>query len=347
MRYYCSYFDRNYLVRALALIDSLHTHERQPFTFFAVCLDELTRVILTRLALPNVVPLPLHEFEAGDGELCGARSNRDQVEYYWTLTPTVILRLLERNRHIDVLTYLDSDLYFFSSPDPIYNELGADSILIHEHRFHDSFKPAIIYGRFNVGLLSFRNNDDGITALQWWRERCIEWCYNYLEDGRYGDQLYLDSWPERFRGVHILEHAGAGVAPWNNLQYHFEQLQDTTVTVDGLQLVFYHFHGLLFRHPNYVILSKLFSHKFTADIILLCYLPYVKKLFEKIDLLQSVLPEFNFGLSCTYWNAANAAIARNIASIKISDAQGVSHIPETVTLDKELTLLVSEQVING
>lgn len=346
MRYYCTYFDKNYLIRALALIDSLNTHERQPFTLFAVCLDELTRTVLTTMALPNVVPLPLHEFEAGDEDLRSARKNRDLVEYFWTLTPTIILRLLERNRQIDLITYLDSDLYFFSSPDPIFSELGENSVLIHEHRFHEAFKPAIIYGRFNVGLLSFRNNHDGLTVLHWWRERCIEWCYSRLEEGRYGDQLYLDVWPEKFRGVRVLEHVGAGVAPWNNLQYRFEQRADGRVTVDGLALIFYHFHGLLFKHPCYVILSKLLAHKFTADIILLCYLPYVRKLMEKIDAVRSIVPGFDCGLASSYWNAAHVAIIRNAGKITVSDDEGQHSELDTLRLDGELSLLVTEQVIH-
>ena len=45
-RFYCTYFDSNYLVKALALIESLNTHERKPFHLFAVCQDELSRIVL-------------------------------------------------------------------------------------------------------------------------------------------------------------------------------------------------------------------------------------------------------------------------------------------------------------
>src|SRR5205814_3398175 len=66
-------------------------------------------------------------------------------------------------------------------------------------------------------------------------------CYDRLEDGKYGDQKYLDDWP-RARGVHVLEHPGAGLAPWNWMRYRIA-FDGHTGTVDGHPLVFFHFQG--------------------------------------------------------------------------------------------------------
>ena len=42
--------------------------------------------------------------------------------------------------------------------------------------------------------------------------------------------------------MHVLQHAGAGLAPWNFDRYDFGGSERTGYTVDGAPLVFYHFH---------------------------------------------------------------------------------------------------------
>lgn len=346
MRYYCTYFDRNYLVRAMALHSSLLAHEKEPFTLFAVCLDEITRTMIEHLKLEGVVTVPLHAIEAHDEDLRAARANRTPTEYCWTLTPTVILRLLEWHPEVEAITYLDADLYFFSSPDPIFDEFRGHSVLIHEHRFHEEFKEAIVYGRFNVGLLCFRRDDEGMEVLRWWRDRCNEWCYCDLQDGKYGDQLYLDSWPERFRKVRVLEHIGAGVAPWNNMQYRYAQRGDGAVTVDGLPIIFYHFHALHLAHPRYVILSKLLAHKFPEPLIKLCYFPYIQSLHRAIERIWEILPEFDFGLHGEFMKE-HAAIILEARSAQFHDKDGKSPDVRLSPLDERYSLLVTCQVVPG
>jgi hypothetical protein len=175
--------------------------------------------------------------------LAAAKRNRSLVEYYFTCTPSLPLHVLDRYPGVDVITYLDADLYFFADPAPVYKELGESSVLIVPHRFPHHLKHLEMYGIYNVGLLSFRNDERGRACLRWWRERCLEWCYDRLEDDRFADQKYLDDWPERFAGVAVFQHKGANLAPWN-VSGHCLKQQRGKVLVDGESLLFYHFHGL-------------------------------------------------------------------------------------------------------
>jgi len=294
MRTYCTYFDRNYLFKAVALIDSLNRHEKGPFQFLAVCLDEISRTILNTMNLPNVVAVPIHLLEERDEPLLEAKKNRSLVEYYFTLTPTVILRLLSRY-DLEEITYVDADLYFFSSPDPIFAEFAGHSVLIHEHRFSPRHRHRIIYGKYNVGLLCFRNDDRGLAVLKWWRDRCIAWCYARLEDGKYADQLYLDDWTERFDGVRVLENIGAGVAPWNHDQYAFSRDEAGRILVDGNPLIFYHYHALLMINPDVMVLDKFHVYAMDEEMLPLLFLPYIHALTHGIKAVKAILPDFDFG----------------------------------------------------
>ncbi|HVR60805.1 MAG TPA: glycosyl transferase [Polyangia bacterium] len=297
-RYFCTLADRNYLVRGLALIESLQRHERGDYTLYFVCLDELTRVVLTALDHPNVVPVPLHAIEAGDEALAAARANRTFVEYYWTLTPSIIRWLIQHYPAIDVLTYLDADLYFFSPSDPVYAELGSRSILIHEHRFTPDLAYMVAQsGRFNVGLLSFRRDADGMGALEWWRDRCNEWCYQRVESGKFGDQMYLDDWPTRFRNVVVLQNVGAGLAPWNVGNYRISAENGKTPTVDGGPVVFYHFHSLQVPRPDVVLTSKHSGFPLVEQLLRGCYVPYAEALWRQGMAVKAVLPTFAFGMN--------------------------------------------------
>ena len=242
-RHFCTYFDSNFLVKGLTLYRSLVQHVRESFTLSVLCFDDLTYQTLKRLSLPGLQPISLAEFEAGDEDLARAKQNRSRVEYFFTCTPSLPLFLFRRNPDAESVTYLDADLFFFSSPDPVFKEFSQGSTLIVGHRYAEHDRHLEQFGVYNVGLLSFRNDASARECLEWWRTRCLEWCYDRVEEGRFADQKYLDDWPQRFRGVVVLQHKGANVAPWNVFQYRITRENDR-VRIDDDELVFYHFHRL-------------------------------------------------------------------------------------------------------
>ncbi|MEI6819393.1 MAG: hypothetical protein WCL19_07295 [Verrucomicrobiota bacterium] len=84
---------------------------------------------------------------------------------------------------------------------------------------------------------------NGNTCLNWWRDRCIEWCHARPQDGKFADQKYLDQWPELFGNVAILQNPGVNVAACNLAGIDLCHDRGIT-TVDGHPLIFYHFHSL-------------------------------------------------------------------------------------------------------
>lgn len=316
-------------------------HETKDVTIFVVCLDELTRTILKKLDLKNVVLIPLHEIERGDEELLAAKRNRALVEYYWTLTPTVILRIIERYPHIDLLTYSDADLFFFSAPDPIFDELGDDSVLIHEHRFSPGLEQLAEHGIYNVGLLCFKNDVRGLEVLRWWRAKCNEWCYARVEDGKFGDQLYLNDWTERFQGIHVLKHIGAGVAPWNQIQYRFATDPSGSVSVDGMPVVFYHFHAFDFFSPDVIVLAK-HGYTLTNDVVHYCYFPYILNISKMVDLILRLSPDFNFGLYVNGILSDNHAYVIKKQYIHVVNSLGISG--DNFELDNMWTCYCASQI---
>jgi len=243
MEHYCTYFDRRYLARGLALYRSLERHAG-PFRLHALCLDEATERALARLDLPGVERLALAAFEQGDERLLAAKKSRSLVEYYFTCTASLVLYLLRRCPEAGRVTYLDADLFFFGSPAPLFEEMGAASIALVEGRYPPQWRKKLErFGKYNVGLLVFRNDERARACLEWWRERCLEWCYDRLEDGKFADQKYLDEWPERFGGVTVLRHPGVNVAPWNVAGSRITT-SGGRVLVNGAPLVCYHFHNL-------------------------------------------------------------------------------------------------------
>ena len=292
-RHFCTLFDQNYLFKAVVLHRSLLRH-CPSFHLTAFCFDDEARRVVDELELPHVSTVSLGELEAFDPELHGVKADRSSVEYMWTATPALPLYELGNRLELDEVTYLDADLMFFSDPEPIFEELGDDSVLITPHRFSPELAHHAINGIYNVQFLTFRRDERGLRALNWWHDRCIEWCYYRFEDGKLGDQKYLDDWPERFEGVHVSRHKGCGLAPWNITQFDVRETPQG-VYVDEDPLLFFHYHrvrllddgGSVWRPPGYYI---------SPENRRLVYNPYLAELREAVAQVQQCVPAFANGL---------------------------------------------------
>lgn len=294
MRFFCTLFDRNYLFKGLVTLRSL-AQNCPELRVFVLCMDDTTQSILEKLDLPYVTCIPLTNVESK--ALLAVKPLRGVAEYCWTLSPCVPWYVLENYPEVDFITYIDSDLMFTSSVEPLFEEIGDNSIAIIEHRFSPRLQDREVNGRFCVEWVSFRRDEEGLKCLARWREQCIEWCYYRLEDGKMGDQKYLDEWPSLYPACHILMHPGAGIAPWNYSQYVFTgKLDDQhNVLVDGHPLVFYHFHQFqLLANGQFDRLSSFYTEECAEPEEI--YAGYERLLRLTISEARAVQPGFDHGL---------------------------------------------------
>ncbi|NWF88261.1 MAG: glycosyl transferase [Ignavibacteriaceae bacterium] len=274
---FCTLFNTNYLARGLALYYSLEKVCSE-FHLYIFAFDNDTYEILNRLGLKNATIISLKQLE--DNELLSVKSDRTLAEYCWTATPATIYYVL-KNFNVESCTYLDADVYFYLSPKVIFDELGSKSILITEHRFSPEYKKdEKENGKYCVQFITFKNDEHGLEALTWWKSQCILWCYNRHEDGKFGDQMYLNDWSTRFKNVHVLQHLGGGLAGWNISQYNFIKESEKFYGVEkksGKQfdVVFYHFHYLrMYTNGKIDLGPRIISEKAKEYF----YKPYLKEL---------------------------------------------------------------------
>ena len=280
-------FDVNYINIGLTLWRSLQkTH--QDFTLYVCALDNAAYSALSKLAKNNssLVPIALSDVEAADPEFAACKNNRSKVEYYFTLSPVLPQYLFNKFSGVDEFIYLDADLYFFQSIEPLRSELTASGgkVLICEHGFPPHLDFRLAFGRYNVECQIYRRNG-AEAVLAWWRSQCIAWCGDKLDNGRFADQKYLDDFPTMFpQLVTVSRNAGAGVAPWN-----------WPLRPSKNRWIFYHFQGFKFiaRHLVCHNLGS-YANYATADIRRV-YAEYAGNLLETQRFLaQELGMEFAF-----------------------------------------------------
>ena len=281
LRQYCTYFDHRYLSRALAMMRSLRRVEPAA-EIFALCMSDQAYEYFAVNPEPGVRPVALSEFESGDEELLRAKHDgRSAIEYYFTCTPSLIRYGFRLAPEAQFMTYLDADLWFFSAPDALYQRAKNAAAIIIPHRFPPEHYERTRFGIFNVGWVTFRRDEEGLRLLEWWRKRCLEWCFDRVdeENDRFADQRYLDRFPELSTKVYIVVHKGANLAPWNMGGYQLSERDSTILIDDRDPLIFFHFHGLKALSSQVFLTGQKIYHAQMSSLIKeKIYRPYLNEL---------------------------------------------------------------------
>lgn len=288
MNSFCTVFDSNYLSRGLVLYSSL-ARTASPFELWVLAVDDQCAAVLSKLDFPHLKVWTMSEVETP--ELLAVKPLRSVKEYIWTCTPLFLRHCMTRSK-APAWTYVDPDVMFFASPALLLGEMGDASMLVTEHRFSPAYQLEEACGRYCVHFNTFRRTEIGLKALHWWCEKCLEWCYARHEEGRFGDQKYLDDFPTRYHGVHVARHVGAGLGPWNVDSYELTGRGDEVIVQrDGFgegPLVFYHFHAMQFLSAERVILAA--GYAINRDAVDLIYRPYLRSLLATGERLAAPNP---------------------------------------------------------
>jgi hypothetical protein len=240
-RAYVTYFDQRYLAFAVVMLRSVRRWDPDAL-IFALAFDRASFAAIQRLNDPSIVALCHDELLAFEPRLAECRG-RARGAFYATHKPVLPLLALARRPDLGAIVHVDADCCFWSSPAPLFDEIGAASMALSPHDFSPVFSDLIACGRFNAGFIYWRHDDTGVACLEAYREDCLAWCEPRVEpDGRFMNQGYLTRWPERYDGVHIIRHPGVNLAYWNLADRSLSGVW--RVLVNGDPLICYHFSGL-------------------------------------------------------------------------------------------------------
>ena len=242
-KYVCTYFNENFISRGCAMIESLL--DSNNCIIYVLALDETTLQFLKN-KYEKVILLDINNYI--DYFKIEINKFEDKKQFFFSITPNLCLWLLEKYKEIDILLYLDADVYVYSDLEPIYQELKGYSIAASSHRQNKLVKFfSNHYGKYNVGINLFRNDKIGKKCIKKWKENCDNW-YPDMPDyplSYFSDQIFLDDWPYLYKNsFKEIENIGVNVAPWNAINYKIRLLENKFY-VNEFPLIIYHFSSLI------------------------------------------------------------------------------------------------------
>jgi hypothetical protein len=263
VEHYVTLFDSAFLPQGLALHASMLRHAGS-FTLWVLCMDDEVKATLDALAIPCLKAIKLGDVETK--ELLEIKGGRSRAEYCWTMTPFTPKIVFDRDPQAERVTYVDADMYLLKPPTPIFDEFRASgkAVMITDHAYDAEYDASATSGQYCVQFMTFVRGTSEVVR-QWWQDRCVEWCFDRIEDGKLGDQKYLDDWPTRFpSSVHVLSQIDVLLAPWNARRFPYSRA------------IAWHFQGFRLLGKNRALLHRGYS---VPDIVdQMVYGPYLREL---------------------------------------------------------------------
>lgn len=205
----------DFLAQARTLADSFREDD---FDFYVGCTDLASHTLNSTESKIEVIGadklLNQEEFRK--------LKYRNIVEFCTAIKPFTLSFLLGRG--YENIFYFDPDIFIYNTK--FIFDLSRDSASINltphsikpENCFMQELKRTE-FGIFNLGFLHVKNDINGAELCKWWKQRCLDDCYDDIASGVFTDQKFFDLVPALFDNVRVLRRLDLNLAYWNFALY--------------------------------------------------------------------------------------------------------------------------------
>ena len=206
-------------------------------------LDEMTKLTLTELHIEKVYILDngvAPELFSNFHQFCSTRTFAESV---FSIKSQFIEYVLHKSQEKELTFYLDADTFMFA-PFELPGDSNERSIFLSPHYFTPMSSHSAKSGKYNAGLVAFRNDISGREAARFWSALCDEWCFVVPDSGRYADQKYLEVLATQWSAEVAILGYGNNFGTWSFAENMQVESKNGDIYIDEKLITSFHFHGL-------------------------------------------------------------------------------------------------------
>ena len=295
-----TYFDKKYINRGLALVNSVLAKNSDLEVFYIQTLDlesynEVKSYFLRNSRVLTFAPDVIKD----DIEEMAKFLNGNEL--FFALKPVCIQKCIDTISFKGHLIYLDADLYFFRELQ--LPKIKQDySVLLSEHVFANRTRNHIVHGKHNAGFIIFQlTKDESRDFLKLWLKMCLDTAMTPRVSNSFSDQLILEEVSRKFSTVDSISDIRINQSLWA-IDSMFSISSRKRIIFMLRELIAFHFHGL--QETDSGINTGIRRYGRTnvknVSIIRYIYLLYIREIEQiRIDrgLAQSFMPKWKILLS--------------------------------------------------
>lgn len=235
---------KNYFSMSKTFLDSVKKYNNQDLDLYLFLADENSQV----LEIKNISFTVKEVKSIGIPNFKRMAFQYDVMEFNTAVKPFCFKYLFDQG--YSKVLYFDPDIMVFDSLYPLFKELDKSSIILTPHiteplpegdTYHPSEQVYLRAGTYNLGFIGVSCNDEGKRFVDWWGNKCANFCFNEVETGLFVDQKWVNLISGFFSELFVFRNKSMNMAYWN---LHERFLDENYIVNKKESLVFYHFSGI-------------------------------------------------------------------------------------------------------